>query len=127
MIEGSVWIPDEFVRLRIAITADQRIAGTQLVIEPRANSGAAIGREGESAEPCGVEVRIQNEGIDDCVVINLTALQVDEERRSLTYRSADIAAKLFLIVRGLGGRERIARIERVITVLEKGAAAVFVS
>ena len=75
---------------RVCVSPGQRMVLTELKIETRAERGTALRGEQRLAERHDVQTRIQDRGIDDCVVIDLAALEIQKKRRALVDRAAEI-------------------------------------
>src|SRR5438270_6725546 len=81
--------------MRIGVAGDERVALIQLVINTRAESRARIGRQHRQIKWRDVQRRVENSRVDDGIVLNRAALEIQEERSLLlNNRAADLDAVL---------------------------------
>ena len=116
------------IRAHVVIAKRERVAVVQLVIETGPKLGSGVRNEERLLVAVRSEsVAIEQRRIDDRVVLNIAALEIEEERRLFVQRTTEIPVHLPGEEVGLVRDVGIARVQRRVAVCEQRHAVIFVA
>src|SRR5215208_3872948 len=92
--------------LRIVVTSHQRVVGIDLIVDSGAEGGATARDRDCISEPDDIVIRIKKGRDDDCLVVNVAFIEVDEERGFLLQQWA---TEVSAILPGLNRRPRVCK------------------
>ncbi len=103
----------------VAVTQRDGIVLSGLPIETRADAGAGSWIGDCDAEGSGIEIGVEDDGVDDGRVADVAALSVEEEGSFFGDGAADVSAEKKCVIRRLGFDEGISGIECGIVCIEE--------
>ena len=106
------------VRDYVAVPQRYGVVFCGLPIEPRADAGARFGIGDGGGEGRGIEIGIEDYGVDDGGVADIAALGVEEERGFFGDGAAYVAAEKKCVIRRDGGDEGILCVEGLVVGVE---------